>query len=141
MNRILVDTGYWFGLYDKNDQWHSKAQEYEPFLRPDVFTTVLIPWPCLYETLHTQFVKKRGHIQFAEYLGNNRPELVDDSPYRAELVNRITHNSLLNTSRSLTDDVIHLMLEDKNLDITDLLSFNPRDFHGICAARNIKLWS
>lgn len=56
MNNVLVDTGFWFALYDEKDQYHNKALKVMDRL---INSRFLIPFPTLYETLNTSFVKKK----------------------------------------------------------------------------------
>ena len=53
---LLLDTGFWYALYEVRDSHHEDAQILADLL--DLHNLVL-PWPCLYETLNTRFVKRR----------------------------------------------------------------------------------
>lgn len=61
MNNVLVDTGFWFALYDEKDQYHNKALKVMDRL---INSRFLIPFPTLYETLNTSFVKKGIYVHF-----------------------------------------------------------------------------
>jgi predicted nucleic acid-binding protein len=51
----LVDTGFWIALFDPRDERHHFADENGDWLD---LATVVMPWPVLYETLRTRFVRR-----------------------------------------------------------------------------------
>jgi predicted nucleic acid-binding protein len=51
---VLIDTGFWYALYNGRDQYHEEAEKKADLLET---STILIPWPCLYETFNTRFAK------------------------------------------------------------------------------------
>lgn len=51
---LLVDTGYFFALFDPGDQYHEEAVKKQEWLDE---LPIVLPWPILYETLNTRFVK------------------------------------------------------------------------------------
>ena len=57
---LLVDTGYFFALFNSRDQYHEKAVEKQEWLDE---LPIALPWPILYETLNTRFVKNSEYIQ------------------------------------------------------------------------------
>lgn len=71
----IVDTGFWFGLYDKNDslEYHNAAIRIAPKL--ERFNKIIIPWPSLYETLNTKFMKSPNwRIDFKRRLASGQYE-------------------------------------------------------------------
>ena len=133
--QLLADTSFWFALYEERDQWHDRAK-----LLADVLRThaVVIPWPCLYETLNTRFAKRTSWIrQFDRILTRSDTKLVDDSPYREQALRAFLQQE--NKSFSLTDIVVRQILRESSIKIGILLTFNARDFWDICNKRNIEL--
>ena len=59
MNRILVDSGFYFALFDPRDQHHTDACERQGWLE---IASVVIPWPILYETVNTRFTRRPDTI-------------------------------------------------------------------------------
>ena len=55
MKYALVDTGIWIAMFDPNDKYHERSKLISESF--DKFHLIL-PWPTLYETLRTKFVKK-----------------------------------------------------------------------------------
>ena len=52
---LLLDSGFWYALYDVRDPFHERANTFATYLD---FYTLVIPWPSLYETLNTRFVRR-----------------------------------------------------------------------------------
>ena len=57
---VVADTGYWFALFKQDDDHHDRALEIEKDIE---HLNILIPWPTLYETINTKFVKKAEYRQ------------------------------------------------------------------------------
>jgi predicted nucleic acid-binding protein len=56
MNIIIIDSCFWFALYNPRDQYHSQAYN----MWDDINTNtdkykLIIPYPTLYETINTKF--------------------------------------------------------------------------------------
>jgi predicted nucleic acid-binding protein len=138
MNNILIDTGFWFALYDKRDPNYWKATELFDFLS---IGRIIIPYPSLYETINTRFVRNRhGLSEFKLFISNNDVHLLDDSIYKSDALNLTFDSSIFKDKNySLVDMVIRLMLSDDNLNINYLISFNPGDFIDICIRRRIEI--
>jgi predicted nucleic acid-binding protein len=134
---ILVDTGFWYGLYKEKDQYHHKAQNMKKYLE---FNNIILPYPVLYETLNTTFVENGKCLSgFTEILNRRTSIPVSDEPYKTKALLTV----LTETSRpmSLVDRIIRLMLDDINLDIRALITFNVGDFIDICINKGIDLIS
>jgi predicted nucleic acid-binding protein len=62
----LADTGLWYAMFDRSDEHHSEAKDKAEVL--ELFQIVL-PWPTLYETLRTKFVRNPVALgQFERFL-------------------------------------------------------------------------
>jgi len=136
MNNILVDTCFWYALYDKSDQHYDKAQKIKDYLE---LGNIIIPYPVMYETLNTYFVKKWIN-GFKEIINKSTTILVSDEPYKNQA---LKNTLLLSSSRpmSLVDMVLRFMLEDVDLNINALITFNVGDFVDLCGYRRIELIS
>lgn len=140
MNNILIDTGFWFGLYDKRDNYHKESNDLVEYIN---LGQILIPFPTIYETINTRFAKNRDGIQsFENIINQQNVILIDDKDYK-EIALELTFNSSIRMNKpySLVDMILRLMLSDKTLNVNYLLSFNPNDFFDICQSRNIKILS
>jgi predicted nucleic acid-binding protein len=139
MEYVLADTGVWYAMFDRRDPYWGRTEEKEELL--DQFALV-IPWPILYETLRTRMVNNRQALQrFQEYLKRSRAVFLDDSLYREEALD-LAFSSALRCFRplSLVDCTIRLMLEDTNVRINYLATFNERDFADVCHKRHIEMF-
>lgn len=134
MQNILVDTGFWFGLFDKRDQWHDKALEILEMTREE--NRYLIPFPTLYEALHTEFIKINKN-NFDTFLKSHQVNFIKDDKY----IERAFEQCLKprNNRHSLVDLVLRMMITDVNISIQAFITFNPHDFHDVCQERNITL--
>jgi hypothetical protein len=75
-----VDTGIWFAMFDPRDQHRARIGEIAEYLD---LCHLILPWPTLYETLRTRFVRNRNALQrFEVYLKRPRISFLDDKPYR-----------------------------------------------------------
>ena len=138
MENVLTDAGIWFGLFDRKDQYSSQAQEKAEYL--DLLHIVLA-WPILYETLRTRLVRNVSSLRrFENYLGSHHITYLDDARYRDEAL-LLSFDSSLNHSRplSLVDCVLRFMLDDPNVNIDYLVTFNEADFADVCRSRGIEL--
>lgn len=134
---ILFDTGYWFALYDNSDSHHVKAESYLSYLS---IHNVLIPWPSLYETLNTKFLKKDLWLfSFATLLKKSNVSIIDDVNYRSLCYQRILARPSSKRPISLVDLVIRDILLDSTIRIHSLISFNPNDFRDVCQKKGIEL--
>ncbi len=111
MYNILIDTGFWFALYDKRDPNYWKAIDLFDYLS---VCRIIIPYPSLYETINTRFVRNRqGLAEFKLLLNNNDVHLLDDSVYKFDALNLTFDSSIFKDKNySLVDMVIRLMLSD-----------------------------
>lgn len=141
MKIICVDTGFLIALYDKNDSNHQKAIDHFKDYFENKPNSILIPWPILYETFRTKFVKNKTSLtelmnDWSKLGASNQLILCDDSDYRLiafkEYSREIEREFNQYRSLSLTDRVIRNMLREPNLNITALITFNIGDFSDVC---------
>lgn len=134
---LLFDTGFWFALYDGRDNHHEEARVLADFLDTH---NLVIPWPSLYETLNTRFVRRRLWVDsFAAYLARSNTMRLTDETYRRDALGQVLSNRVEGRFLSLVDAVIRLALQDYDVKIDSMITFNPTDFYDICASRNIEL--
>ena len=138
MQRILIDSGFFFALVEPRDQHHVEALDRQGWL--DMFPTVL-PWPILYETINTRLVGNPDRVAQFERLANAPDtEFIDDSPYRQtayEIV--IARARAANQPLSLVDAVLHSIIADPDIRVDAMLTFNRRDFAIICSEQGIEI--
>ncbi len=139
MNKtVVVDTGYWFALLDPRDGRYKEAQPKADYIDS---MTVVIPWPVLYETVNTRFVKNRLSMDnFGRIVKRSNTRQIDDAPYRNYALTEAFREALEGRrSISLCNVVIRMMLLDIDLKIHALLTFNPGDFADVCRNRRIEM--
>lgn len=133
---VLTDSGFWYALYDARDPYHAQAEQREGLLQS---STLLLPWPCLYETFNTRFAKNKIAVgRFAVLIRQPHVVLLPDEPYR-EAALEATIASAISRGVALVDMVIRLILDDINVRKHGLLTFNQRDFSDLCRKHRIEM--
>ncbi len=102
---------------------------------------IVLPWPTMYETLRTKFVRKTPALQqLRNYLTHPRVQYLDDVPYREQAM-ELAFSSALSARRplSMIDCLLRLIMDDATVKIDLLATFNVRDFVDVCRKRRIEL--
>ncbi|MGH9432556.1 MAG: hypothetical protein ACRD3T_13525 [Terriglobia bacterium] len=133
---ILTDTGFWYAFYDARDPYHTQAEEKGDLLET---STVLLPWPCLYETFNTRFAKNTIAVRrFEALLRQAHVVRLPDEPYR-EVALQAVMTTIAKRSMALVDMVIRLILDDIKVRKHGLLTFNQKDFDDLCRKHQIEM--
>ena len=138
MEHALVDTGIWIAMFDPRDQHRERIEEISEYLE---ICQLILPWPTLYETLRTRLARNRDALKgFETYLKRPRISFVEDEPYR-ETALELCFMSAMQAYRplSMVDCLIRLILEDINVKVRYLATFNNADFIDICQKRQIEM--
>ena len=135
-HNVIVDTGFWIGYYEPRDQYHGEAMEKAAILDS---VNVLLPWPVLYETLNSRFVRRAERVRhFERFVSRPSVALLNDAPFREDAYKETRDAAILGKRPlSLTDVVIRLMLQSTNVKIHYILTFNQRDYVDVCTRRSI----
>ena len=132
---LLVDTGFFIAMYDERDAHHAEAQDKQKLL---AVYAVILPWPVLYETINTRFSRRRRIMaRFDAIITSSNTALLDDSPYRVEAYQAVARN--VRRPMSLVDAVLRGIIEDTNVAVTAMLTFNKRDFNDLCWQHAVEL--
>lgn len=133
-NRILVDTGFLLGIFDRTDQYHKSSIAALQALR-DRRTQLVLTWPVLYETVNTAFVEDSHLSDFKRLLHQYNTTFIDDKPYREYLRKFILNDEESNGEKpdeklkgsnfSLVDQILYLMMKHSDdVKIGGLASFD-----------------
>ena len=139
---ILVDSAFFFALFHPKDRLHKEAIKKQDWL--DEFR-IIVPWPILYETVNSQFVKSPETIhKFENIMRRRNTKLLDDSKYRKDAYEETLSLAKQGYkqgygTRSLVDSMLHAIIADVNVRISAMLTFDHRDFGSICALRDIEI--
>ena len=131
MKRIIIDTCVWYACFDKTD---SNYQYSDKILKILNLHDIIIPFPTLYETINTRFVKNNYGQMDGLFSFINNPSkvyLVDDSSYKDKAKSIVFSSLTRNKSYSLVDMIIRLMMEDISLGEIAVMTFNVGDFVGV----------
>ena len=135
---IVVDTGFWFALFSKSDKYHKDALSIEKEILDGTFN-LLIPWPTLYETINTKFVKKiKNREELKRYIEHPNTFKIDDTQYRENAIESVI-DPLAKQNFSAVDYIIRGILEDPNVKTDALITFNEKDFIDICYKNDIEI--
>ena len=133
---LLADTGYFIALYDERDENYAMAQRDKRLL--DLHPMVL-PWPVLYETINARFARRPSALtRMDSIIAKADTLLLDDSPYREGAYRQVRLTSR-KRPLSLVDAVLRAVIENENVRISGLLTFNVKDFHDLCYPRHVDL--
>jgi predicted nucleic acid-binding protein len=136
---VLADTCFWIAAFDPSagDDHRSAAGLLEDLSRG----VLLMPWPIMYEVLRTYTVKNPKMMDgFARVVRRPKVYKIDDSKYRS----RCLEESFLIARRgrpiSLVDLIVRAVLRDDDYRVTQLLTYNQRDFADVCRDRGVTMW-
>lgn len=134
----LVDTGFWIALFDPREARHQTAGRNEDLLE---FVTLIIPWPTLYETLRTRFVRRPDWVvRLDERLKKANVGFIDDRDYREAAYSlAVEYSTRRRRPISMVDMMCRLLLDDPNVRVDYLLTTNPGDFADLCRQHNVTL--
>lgn len=136
MYSILVDTGFWIALVDQTDQNHQACLDCASVLEDFV---ILVPWPTIYETMRTRMVRKRAELaRFEAILKRPNVEYVDDTTMRLTAMELTFESSQRGRPLSMVDCLLRMMLENTNIRISHLATFNRRDFADVCHKNRVE---
>ena len=135
---IIVDTGFWFALFTPKDSDHQVAYKKASILDT---ARVVFPWPVLYETINTRFVKNSpGLMRMDSLLKGPNAVFIEDDSYRRLALRATIHESQAQLRPiSLVDMIIRFVIDDPNVRIAAILTFNEGDFADVCRKRNVEM--
>ena len=134
--RVLVDTSFWIGLFDRSDPLHAAARTlYDEHLER---MHALAAWPCLYEFIGTRFVKRSAQMaSLRAALSQPGVHHVDDDRYRAMALSQCLKEQRRHLS--LVDRVLRAMIDDPDVRIDVVVTANIKDFRDVCVRRRVEL--
>jgi len=135
---ILVDTGAWIALFDSREEQHHAVSEYAELI--EVYQLV-VPWPTLYETLRTRFVRRPEWVtRLDEQLKKPTVVFIDDVAYCDDAYSlTIEYSTQLKRDISMVDMLCRLLIDDPDIRIDLLLTTNPKDFRDVCATNGVEI--
>jgi predicted nucleic acid-binding protein len=134
----LADTGFWIALFDARDAQHKTVGGQEELFE---LLTLIVPWPTLYETLRTRFVRRSDWVgRLDRILKRPNVEFVDDTHFREEAYAlTVEYSTRLRRFISMVDMMCRLLIEDSKIRIDYLLTTNPEDFADLCGKYQITI--
>jgi len=121
---ILIDTGFWIALFDPHDS-PQNCMEAERIAKDIEQENLVIPFPTLYEFINSKFSRKESVTEFENILTRPNINLLSDIEYKETAItnffekHRHTYSDL-----SLVDEIIKLILYDKNIQIDYIVTFD-----------------
>lgn len=138
MPYALVDTGVWYAMFDRADPCRDEVGPKSDRLKA---LGVIVPWPIMYETLRTRFVRNVVALgQFERFLKRPNIEYLDDSSLRDAAMNLAFESSIrFKRPLSMVDCLLRLLIEDPGTRVDYLVTFNIRDFVDICHKHRVAI--
>jgi len=102
---------------------------------------ILLPWPILYETLRTNFLKRPKNVSlFCDQLPRLNHVKVPDDAYREKaLIECLDWATRNGRQLSLADVVLRYIMQDTAWRVGYLATFNGKDFSDVCAKKRIEI--
>lgn len=136
---IIVDTGFWIAYFDPKNKYYANANEWAEI----IFNySILCSFPALYEFLNTRFSRREKSInEFDILLKKGILNLIYDDMYREDILYDFVERNRYFSRFSLVDIIINRMIDDINLKVDYLFTYNAKDFITACNERNIEILS
>jgi predicted nucleic acid-binding protein len=133
---IIADTGFWIGYFEEKDNYHHDALEIASLVFEN---KIICPFPSLYEFLNTRFTRNIKKVTDYEILLKKlNIEYIYDDDYRNNIINDFILYNKKSKHTSLVDLIINRIIEDVNVKIDYIATFNRDDFAITCIKRNIE---
>ena len=134
---LLADSGFFIALYEPRDVNHATAQGKREWL--DLMPIVL-PWPILYETLNTRFARRPAVMaRLDAVVMHPDTQLLDDSSYRQDAYQSAMAMGRRGRPLSLVDAVLRSVIDDTNVALDAVLTFNLADFVDVCRHNSVEV--
>ena len=138
---VIVDTGFWYSFLGTREQVRHTVAENVFYRLVQQETNFLVPFPTLYEAINTKLLKDKYRDKadwFLKQLQSN-PHFINipDDEYKELAYNKTIEENY--RGFSLVDNVIRVMMEDKSLRISALLTFNVEDFIDVASKKGIEI--
>ncbi len=122
--KVLVDTCYWISLFDPTDD-PRQTVEAERISEEIEDEEIIIPFPTLYEFVNSRLSRREAKIEFEQLLLRPNVTRLNDTKYKEKaLENFFIKSKHSHTDISLVDEVLKLIIEDKQLKIDYIVSFD-----------------
>ena len=134
----LVDSGFWIALLDERDEHYKEAQQKAETL---LHLRYIFPWPILYETLRTRFVRRPLAVRkFESFLKRPNTTYLEDAKYRMDaLAATLSDRPQGGRAFSLVDNVLRMIISDMSVRVDYVLTFNVGDFADVCRRRQVEM--
>lgn len=139
---ILVDSCFWFAYWEtrQKDQYMESAKRIYDICFDKYQYNIIIPFPSLYETVNTKLLRDKNKTMADWFL----KKLASDTKYLKVFDDKYREAALAETTKnprriSLVDSILRLMMQDSELHIRALITFNTGDFVDICKQYNIEI--
>lgn len=124
MKTILIDSCYWIALYDtkKDPKLTLEAEAIEELIQDH---NLIIPFPTLYEFVSSRLSRRETVLEFENLLYRHNITRLRDTKYRDKaLENFFIKTKWKYNDISLVDEIIKLIMLDKNNKIDMVVSFD-----------------
>lgn len=147
---MCVDSGFLIALYDNRDDHHESAEKHFVQRFDAAENILVIPWPILYESISSRLVRRRDRIaklksDWHRLQNRGQLHLLDDETYRHRSLDDCFDETEKEESHywglSLADRVIRNILQDPQVDVAALITFDVGDFVDVCRRKDIEILS
>ena len=122
MSNVLIDSCFWIALYDDGDHQAEKAEEIAELINTE---NIIIPFPTLYEFVNSRLSRRESKFQFEIFIKRPNVILLSDEKYKDEALELFFQKNKFSYSDiSLVDEVLKLIIEDTDVKIDYIASFD-----------------
>jgi len=122
--KVVIDTGFWIALYDPAKD-PINSLEAERMAEEIEDEDLIIPFPTLYEFVNSRLSRREAKLQFEKLLSRPNVTKLSDTKYKEKALENFFLKSKSDYSDiSLVDEIIKLIIADKNLKIDYIAAFD-----------------
>lgn len=124
MKTYLIDSCFWIALYDTKMKPH-QILEAEVIAELIENQNLIVPFPTLYEFVSSRLSRKETIGEFEKILNRPNVHRLKDTQYRDKALENFFLKSKYDyTDISLVDEIIKLIMHDKNNKVDYVISFD-----------------
>jgi len=121
---VLVDTCFWISLFDPTDD-PKLTVEAERISEEIEDEEIIIPFPTLYEFVNSRLSRREAKTEFEKLLLKPNVTRLSDVKYKEKaLENFFLKSKYEHSDISLVDEVLKLIIDDKQIKIDYIVSFD-----------------
>ena len=135
---ILLDTGFWFALYEQENPNYNEANTIAYLIETN---NIILPSPTIYDSIYTRFAKNREYLNaFDGFIKKSNVRFINDDEYKEKTLRKeFEYAKIGKRPNNLVDIILREIITDDSIKIDYLFTFNSDYFIDICKKRGIEI--